>query len=90
MQILLSATLTHDPEPLKCFRLNFPKLFLSVNASNGQKVAESTSDESGKQNPDENKSKNDAVKQELNSRRSDGGVGTFSTPSGLKVIRYTI
>ncbi|VDL96438.1 unnamed protein product [Schistocephalus solidus] len=29
-QILLSATLTHDPGPLKRFRLNFPRLFLAT------------------------------------------------------------
>lgn len=29
-KILLSATLTHDPGPLKRFRLNFPRLFLAT------------------------------------------------------------
>ncbi|KAL7061806.1 hypothetical protein AAHC03_01016 [Spirometra sp. Aus1] len=32
-KILLSATLTHDPGPLKRFRLNFPRLFLATSLS---------------------------------------------------------
>lgn len=83
LKILLSATLTHDPEPLKRFRLNFPRLFLSTtvlpkeSAVPLKKKLKIDEDETVVEKDPEDKPK------------SDGGVGTFSTPSGLKV-RYII
>lgn len=91
LQILLSATLTHDPEPLKRFRLNFPRLFLASsnkpapgdsavrvkpqNAKPAKEECDSTVEAAdGK----------DVLKDSNNVASGDGGVGVFSTPSGLK------
>ncbi|VDM32628.1 unnamed protein product [Hydatigera taeniaeformis] len=92
--ILLSATLTHDPEPLKRFRLNFPRLFLASGRPMEHKLKESL-----QESYIEGCCNNDMLvtsdKLEVMNHDSTGvrkqagdssicGVGVFSTPSGLK------
>ncbi|KAM7539876.1 hypothetical protein Aperf_G00000034819 [Anoplocephala perfoliata] len=92
-KILLSATLTHDPEPLKRFRLNFPRLFLATGAPEGlgtnglpqennvgepvATVSQTVADKKKNFFPD-SKANPPA------DSNSTGGVGVFSTPMGLK------
>ncbi|KAM3186565.1 hypothetical protein ACTXT7_004084 [Hymenolepis weldensis] len=97
-KILLSATLTHDPEPLKRFRLNFPRLFLAVGRpeepiTNGLLKEGNQFKESFPTSPEENKdASQDQEKKDLSENKEStsepldgaGGVGVFSTPSGLK------
>ncbi|VDO02764.1 unnamed protein product [Rodentolepis nana] len=83
--MLLSATLTHDPEPLKRFRLNFPRLFLAEGNEFKEPLLTSSEQEI-------DASKYQSKKVVLNGNKETtseplvgtGGVGVFSTPSGLK------
>nr|CDS32274.1 ATP dependent RNA helicase DDX51 [Hymenolepis microstoma] len=98
-KILLSATLTHDPEPLKRFRLNFPRLFLAIgkpegpiinglyNEGNDFKEPLPTSSEQELDTPKYQRKKADLNENKENTSEpldDTGGVGVFSTPSGLK------
>ncbi|VDO11810.1 unnamed protein product [Rodentolepis nana] len=85
ISILLSATLTHDPELLKRFRLNFPRLFLAEGNEFKEPLLTSSEQEI-------DASKYQSKKVVLNGNKETtseplvgtGGVGVFSTPSGLK------
>ncbi|VUZ46289.1 unnamed protein product [Hymenolepis diminuta] len=97
-KILLSATLTHDPEPLKRFRLNFPRLFLAIGRpeelitngllkeGNQFKELFPTSSEENKYASQNQEKEGLSETKESKSEPLDGagGVGVFSTPSGLK------
>ncbi|CDS40830.1 ATP dependent RNA helicase DDX51 [Echinococcus multilocularis] len=93
-KILLSATLTHDPEPLKRFRLNFPRLFLASGRpaeSNVKELLQGSYTKGqcaniGCETHDKPEEKNHCLSsvREQTGDGSTGGVGVFSTPSGLK------
>ncbi|KAL5111543.1 ATP-dependent RNA helicase DDX51 [Taenia crassiceps] len=92
-KILLSATLTHDPEPLKRFRLNFPRLFLaSGRTTDSSAIGPQGSYTKGQcagvgcETHDKSEGRNhhlDRFRQQTGDS-SAGGVGVFSTPNGLK------
>ncbi|VDK22863.1 unnamed protein product [Taenia asiatica] len=93
-KILLSATLTHDPEPLKRFRLNFPRLFLAsgrpTNSNVKGPLQGSCTEGQCAGIECETHDKPEGVDQQLGRCREqtvdggNGGVGVFSTPNGLK------
>uniref|UniRef100_A0A5K3EX82 ATP-dependent RNA helicase n=2 Tax=Mesocestoides corti TaxID=53468 RepID=A0A5K3EX82_MESCO len=94
-KILLSATLTHDPEPLKRFRLNFPRLFLASTSQKETREGEidlrqdtcresegAKCESSGKL--EETQDSPRGLQYQAPVVSGAGGVGVFSTPSGLK------
>lgn len=92
---MLSATLTHDPEPLKRFRLNFPRLFLATGSPDGlitnglsQENTEVIEPVATLSENTESDNKRDIFNgnkvNPLADSNGTGGVGVFSTPMGLK------
>ena len=90
---MLSATLTHDPEPLKRFRLNFPRLFLASNIPREFIGIGTFQEENNKRSLPSVQCHDFSLQEKINhsskmrvTRSSEnlGGVGIFSTPSGLK------
>lgn len=80
LQILVSATLTHDPGPLKRFNLYYPRLLCSsVNSSDTDwgSVHQANAETSTYPQPV------DIPIQPM--VENSGGVGVFTTPPGLKV-----
>ena len=90
-QILLSATLTHDPEPLKRFRLNFPRLFSASSTTSKTSSNGVTQEENDKDALPGVIHEDIALGKEIDypdgTREAEDtaiGVGVFSTPCGLK------
>ncbi|TGZ58683.1 hypothetical protein CRM22_009499 [Opisthorchis felineus] len=97
-KILASATLTHDPEPLKRFNLYFPQLFASTTSaqprnSNGP-IGHTVEPDLEPPMKRKKQKKKNALSEGMahNASPTDcsetvqdaGGVGVFSTPPGLK------
>lgn len=91
---MLSATLIHDPEPLKRFRLNFPRLFLASGRSTNSNIkgplrgsyAKEQRAGTGCETHDKPEGRNHHLGRfrKETGDSSTGGVGVFSTPNGLK------
>uniref|UniRef100_A0A095CB23 Multifunctional fusion protein n=1 Tax=Schistosoma haematobium TaxID=6185 RepID=A0A095CB23_SCHHA len=100
-KILVSATLTHDPEPLKQFNLHFPILFTSNRIHhnnntldtvlNDHENAETNSSEIKKQvKNDENRETSNVISQLKSSENhTTTGVGQFLIPESLEEFLVT-
>ncbi|KAF8568577.1 hypothetical protein P879_08710 [Paragonimus westermani] len=96
LQILVSATLTHDPGPLKRFNLYFPHLVTSSPRGQATLAPISMNGLDQKQNNGRTtlNDLNDSSVREMNDQQvidtevaAVGGVGIFSTPCGLREQR---